>query len=379
MHVLILPSWYFKLDTQEIQGRMFHHHAAAMRNEGIDARIFFAQVGPYSSPIKPRQFNIEEEVPTWRVQKWMLPKLNQFLIQLWIQSYVRLLMEYIEIEGKPDLIHAQSFLGGFVAAALKRKTGIPFILTERLSGFITGKIPERYHTSIRNTFDEADQITCVSPGLKKYLESFTSHPIDVIPNFYDPDIFNFDPAVQKNKIFTWVSIGEPANIKGLDILIKAYSELRKIFITQKMQLILIDEIKEKDELMKMISVDGISDEIIWTGLLDQKAVARILRESHVLISASRVESFGKAILEAQACGLPVIATGTDGANYIIESPEQGIITEIDDVEGMTGAMKEMFENYGRYNAEKINNAVSSRFSKEVVTGLWKKKYIDIVS
>lgn len=379
MHVLILPSWYFNAETQEIQGRMFHQHAEAMRKEGVDARIFFAQLGPYSSLIKKHQFKIEDGVPTWRVHQWMLPKLNSFLTHLWIQRYVGLLMDYIKSEGKPDLIHAQSFLAGFVAAALKKKTGIPFLVTERLSGFITGKIPQHYHSLIRKSFNEADVITCVSPGLKRHLVRYTSQPIDVIPNFYDPDLFYYDPAIEKNKIYTWVSIGEPAKIKGLDVLIKAYGELRKKTLSQTMQLILVDKIKEKDELNKMISEYGISNEIKWTGLVNQKEIAHILRESHVLISSSRAESFGKAIVEAQACGLPVIATKTDGAKFILESPEQGIFVEIDDVKGMTDAMEQMFTKYGRYHGEKINKSVSARFNDKVVAEMWKKKYIEMLS
>ena len=379
MHALILPSWYFSADSHEITGRMFHQFADAMRREGFDARIFYAELNHKSTFIKKSHHSIEDDVPTWRVNKWFPPKINSLFIRAWTARYVELIEDYIRKEGRPDIIHAQSYLAGSVALALKKKTGIPFIVTERLSDFITGRIPKRYTSMITEIFHAADYLTCVSPGLQEYLQQYTSNNIEVIPNFYDPNVFYHDPTSPKNDQFTWVTIGEPAHIKGLDILLQAYSEFRKKIPAQKMKLIMIDEVPEKQELMKSIERYGISEEIIWTGLISQKELAEILRRSHVFISASRFESFGKAIVEAQACGLPVIATRTDGANFIISSPSQGILIRINDVEEMAEAMEHVYGDYNRYDAEKIINSVSSRFSEKVVIEKWKEIYKRVAS
>ena len=85
MHVLILPSWYFPANTQEISGRMFHHHASALRKEGIDARIFYAELNMRSPLKKVTSFAAEEGVPTWRVHLWFPPKINAYLIRLWAE------------------------------------------------------------------------------------------------------------------------------------------------------------------------------------------------------------------------------------------------------------------------------------------------------
>ncbi len=374
MHVLILPSWYFPADTQEIGGRMFHQLAFDLRQQGFDARILFAELN-LSSPLRQEShFGIEEGVPTYRLRQWFPPKFHSLTINLWVRKYIRILRDYMDKEGKPDLIHAQSYLAGFIAAALNVKTGIPFIVTERLSLFITGEVPARYQRLIKETFKSASLITCVSPGLKKYLLPYTTLPVEVIPNYYNPDIFYPQSTVEKNKIFTWVTVGEPSYIKGLDILLHAYGAVRQQFPLAKMQLILIDRIKEKEELMKIADPYKISDEIIWDGLISQNKMADILRSSHVFVSASRVETFGKAILEAQACGLPVIATHTDGANYIITSPEQGRLVDANNVQHLVVAMIEMFNQYNNFSSEKISTSVGAQFKKEVVINQWKEIY-----
>jgi sucrose-phosphate synthase len=88
------------------------------------------------------------------------------------------------------------------------------------------------------------------------------------------------------------------------------------------------------------------------------------------VSASRTETFGKAILEAQACGLPVIATKTDGAIYIMSSSEQGFLIKLNDIDALNDAMIDMYSNYKKYDSGKIVNAVVSRFSIDIVVNQW---------
>ena len=142
----------------------------------------------------------------------------------------------------------------------------------------------------------------------------------------------------------------------------------------KMQLILGDEIKERHELVKLAAENGVQDSLVWTGLIDQKQIADMLRKSHVYVSASRAETFGTTIVEAQACGLPVIATKTDGARYIISTTTQGTLTELENVEHLANAMRDMYLGYKQYDPMTIMKSVEGRFSKEVVINHWLEIY-----
>ena len=377
MHVLIIPSWYFPPETNEIGGRMFHHLASGLREKDIDARILFADFSPGSPFKKQVTFTEESGVPTWRVRQWFPPKFNKKMIEWWIGKYVNSILDYFEKEGIPDIIHAQSYMAGMVCAELNRRTKIPFILSERASSFITQNIPSRHASFIQNNLNAASAITCVSPGLKSYLAKYTNKPIEVIPNYYDPAIFYSDPNIPKYEKFTWVSVGEPAHIKGLDLLIKAFAKVKQQFINIEMQLILVDRIRGQQELIDLSKQLNIEKEISWIGLVSQVQVAGILRQSHVLISASRTETFGKAILEAQACGIPVVATKTDGATYIMSSQEQGIMVELNDIDALTHGMSEMYFNYQHYNPASILSHVESRFRKNIVIQQWIDLYTKI--
>ncbi len=379
MQVLIIPSWYFPPGTHEIGGRMFHQFASGLKEQGIDARVLFAEFSPGAPFKKQISINAEEGIPTWRIRQWFPPKFNSTLIHLWIRKYVNAILTYIAKEGKPDLIHAQSYMAGFVCAEIHRKINIPFILTERVSSFIKGKIPIQHSPFIRDALNTATVISCVSPGLKSYLEHYTKQPIEVVPNYYDPLVFYYDPMIPKYNKFTWVSVGEPAHTKGLDLLLHAFSKVKQRYTGIDMQLILIDLIHEQKELMELNRQLDIENDITWTGLIPQVQVAGIMRQSHILISASRTETFGKAILEAQACGLPVIATKTDGATYILSTSEQGSLTDLNDVYALADAMSDMYLNYATYNPRSIIAAVELRFKKDIVIQQWKDLYNKIAT
>ncbi|MEP6647102.1 MAG: glycosyltransferase [Saprospiraceae bacterium] len=378
MRVLMIPSWYFPYASEEIGGRMFHELSIGLKEHEIDVQILFADFSRHCSFSKEINIAYEAGILTWRIRQWFPPKINSSLIQLWVNKYVRTILRYIDAEGKPDLIHAQSYMAGMVCEALHRKTNIPYIITERVSTFITGQIPERHKKFIRRSFENATGLTCVSPGLKIHLTPYTSKSIEVIPNFYDPDIFYRDEAVQKFKTFTWLSVGEPSYVKGLDLLLKAFAVLKEKFDDVQMQLLLLDKIKEQEELKELSRHLGIDKYISWKGLVSHVEVAGVMRQSHVLISASRTETFGKTILEAQASGLPVIATKTDGATFIINSPEQGILVELNDVDALAIAMETMYRNYSLYHSGAIVASVKSRFKKGIVIEEWKKFYHKII-
>ena len=209
MHVLTIPSWYFPADSSNIGGRNFHCLARDLRVEGIDARIYYGHYSISAPIIKKSSYTLEDGVPTCRVSHWYPPKVNALLLVAWVNKYIRGLQDYIRQQGPPDLIHAHSYLASFVASAIKKKMGIPYVYTEHLSGFLLDSIPGLHQKFILQNIKEADIITCVSPGLKSKLQTFTTSYIHVVPNYYDPKIFYADPQVRKNEKFTWVTIGEP--------------------------------------------------------------------------------------------------------------------------------------------------------------------------
>ncbi|MDQ3016569.1 MAG: glycosyltransferase [Bacteroidota bacterium] len=376
MYVLILPSWYFEADSDSIAGKNFHALALALVGQGIDARVYFAHYSMKGPAKMQMTSGIEEGVQTYRVRQWFPPKVHKYIINQWIEKYTDGLVNYFSEYGKPDILHAHSYQAAMVAESVKLKTGIPYVYTEHLSDFLHDHIPSAYRFLIKKGIQNADRITAVSPVLKENLLNYVSGNIDVIPNFYNSKIF-IHKEVDKHKTFTWVSVGEPAYVKGYDLLIKAFGKLYANIQGGSMQLILIDDIRDKPELEKLARECGVEQLIIWKSLLSPVELADVLQHSHVYISASRYETFGTAMVEAQACGLPVVATRTAGAEYILMSPDQGVLTETESVDSLLSGMRELFLKYSQYSYQKIGQIVFERFNREKITSQWIHLYKDV--
>ena len=144
-----------------------------------------------------------------------------------------------------------------------------------------------------------------------------------------------------------------------------------------MQLFLVDDIKEKRALMKIVDKYNMSDEIHWAGLLTQTGLTAILRSCHAYVSSSRMETFGKAIVEAMACGLPVIATKTEGANYILNTPDQNKFAEVNDPVSLSDTMEHFVKSNDALSTHAESQSVASRFSENVVIDQWLALYKQI--
>ena len=162
MHILILPSWYFSRDSQEITGRMFHHLARGLREKAMDARILYSEYSTSSPLLKKEEHEEEEGVPTWRYRQFYPPKLTKLILTLWKNKCVGDILDYISKEGEPDLIHAHSYLAASIASAVHQEIGVPFIYTERLSAFMTDSVPDHHSTLFEEIFTHAVCIKNVS-------------------------------------------------------------------------------------------------------------------------------------------------------------------------------------------------------------------------
>jgi len=374
MRVLIIPSWYAAAGSESIRGMAFREHALLLREKGIDAQVAYGSFSWKKSFKTGVTFKEEQGVPTLRIKGWHTPKLYKFLVEGWIRKYANPILDHFKLHGSPDIIHAQGYQAGWVADFIHQKTGIPFIITERYSGFLQNNIPIVQHQFIKTAFDNAQLVTSVSPGLKVLLKIYTDNSIAVIPNYYNPNLFFHDPTQRQPDVFQWTCIGEPIHVKGLDLLVEAFSRVSRSRPNMNMRLVLADEIPDQRILSQLAERFEIEDKIDFPGILSPDKIARLIQQSHVVVSASRFETFGRTMMEANACGIPVVATRTVGSTYIMDAPEQGILCEAGSVDSLTQAMKDMVSRYAEFKPEAIQAAVSSRFSADDILSLWINEY-----
>ncbi|MDT5121063.1 MAG: hypothetical protein QOC96_545 [Acidobacteriota bacterium] len=99
--------------------------------------------------------------------------------------------------------------------------------------------------------------------------------------------------------------------------------------------------EHRASLERLVNKLQLNGRVHFTGWLDD--VAQLLAALDVYVSASHTESFGLAIVEAMAAGLPVVATATEGAREIIDE-DAGTLVPVGDAEALAAAILRLLEN-----------------------------------
>ncbi|MDT7688286.1 MAG: hypothetical protein QOE46_1045 [Acidobacteriota bacterium] len=97
---------------------------------------------------------------------------------------------------------------------------------------------------------------------------------------------------------------------------------------------------------RLISELGLSKRVSLLGRLNEEEVPRLLSSLDLFVSASRSEAFGIAMVEAMACGVPVVATATEGAREIVEEGATGLLVPLGDVRALAAAVASLLEDEG---------------------------------
>jgi glycosyltransferase involved in cell wall biosynthesis len=189
------------------------------------------------------------------------------------------------------------------------------------AGFF-GKLTEKLMVRL------TDKIITVSDKTKDDLRKIkSSEKAVVIPNGIDlAEINQIKPSPAKSDI---IFVGRLIKEKKADLLIKSLVRVKDNFPDVKCTI--IGEGPEKENLEKLSDQSGLKDDVSFTGFLeDYQDVIAHMKSSKVLVLPSVREGFGMVVLEANACGLPVVVVDhpMNAAKDLIIPGENGLIAEV---------------------------------------------------
>ncbi len=185
----------------------------------------------------------------------------------------------------------------------------------------------------RYSIEVSDAVTAVSNHLRDATrrELNITREISVIHNFVDMDIFKRGggDAIRRTfapngeKIISNISNFRP--VKRLDMVVRVFKEIRQRI---RSKLVLVGDGPERAKVEKTCRELGICSDIIFLGKQDM--IAEILSASDLFLFLSETESFGLAVLEAMACGTPVVTTAVGGLPEVFSDGKEGFMTGKDD-------------------------------------------------
>lgn len=278
-------------------------------------------------------------------------------------QYDSLFNHIISKEGLPDIIYSHYLKISYNAVSLKNKYHLPLVAIEHWSEINNEiLIPEALKIG-NSTYHHVDQLICVSESLKQMVKKHFYQDSIVVHNMIAKSFCNSNFDSITNKKIKFVATGSLIHRKGFDLLPKAFSMLN--LPNEQWELTIIGEGKEYENLIQQIHSISLQNNIHLVGIKTKEQIAEILKNSSIFLLPSRNENFSVAVLEALACGLPVIASICGGIRECINE-KNGLLFPVDDVEKLSQSILYAAQHIDKYDRKAIAEDCQARFAPEVI-------------
>lgn len=273
-----------------------------------------------------------------------------------------------------NLIHAHfSYPDGVVAVRLGRRYGVPVIITEHAPWRPNWIDKQRLiHWQALWAAKGSASLIAVSNYVRDTIIHFTGQPekVRVIPIGVDGSIFT--PHKGNNKVNKGqiLYVGFINFNKGIDILLKAFCHILKRSPYAKLVMVggsfYNDTMKQEERLRQMAKDLGLNNYVEFAGIKSPTEVAKYMRESTMLVLPSRAESFGAVLVEALACGTPVVATRCGGPEEIVND-KVGILVPREDDNALALAIEQILDHRHNYDPVQLRAYALKRFAWKNIT------------
>jgi len=109
-------------------------------------------------------------------------------------------------------------------------------------------------------------------------------------------------------------------------------------------LVMVGEGSQKSNFYKLIDKYGIKDQVIFPGFISQEELPKYYRAANVYVSASHIDGSSISLLEAMACGIPVLVSDIPGNKEWVMDGRQGWLFKMGNVSEIMKALRRAFEH-----------------------------------
>jgi glycosyltransferase involved in cell wall biosynthesis len=226
---------------------------------------------------------------------------------------------------KPDIVQAQDLSMGISADLSRKILKIPHIVWGRGSDvYLPGRFTK---ITSKPILHNADAVLALTEDMRQKMKGIVDREIFVVPNGINLEQFtDRSPIIvrekgQKNILF----VGRLHPVKGVQYLIRAMK--RVLEEIPDGMLILVGDGEERGNLEALSVQLGVQKSVQFVGVVPHEKVHSYMQQADVFVLPSLSEGFPGVILEAMACGLPVVVTRVGGIPDIIENGVNGYIAE----------------------------------------------------
>ncbi len=258
-----------------------------------------------------------------------------------------------QLARRHDLVHVH--LGEDLAIvplglAAARRAGVPMVLTVHSSQRRTLRISGVRSAALKVVGSvvedagerHADRILVLTDRLRNQLAADGIDPerIRVVPSGVNPTLFDDASPVAPHDEQSLLFVGRLHPQKGVDTLIRAMADLPTA------QLAIAGDGPDRAQLERLAERLGVADRVRFLGFVAHDDVPALMRRADVFVMPSRYEELGTAIIEAMACGLPVVASRVGGIPNLVADGDTGLLTPPGDAPALAAALRRVLTEPG---------------------------------
>lgn len=361
--ILVIPSWY---PTKEapLVGSFFREQSALMlpawdvivlhgQPKEIDASVEFFG-GNAMAP--PDTISFYYTSGSARAEKENFGSM--------LDAYESIVVEMLKRGWKPDVIHAHcTVFGGIVANYLGKKFDAPAMITENQM-FLLHNHSKFIQDKIFEALEGAKKVAAASTDKMKFIlmHGIKCDPV-VVGNLADDELFRIADKNKNSDLFEILIVAGASYIKDLPTFFRAVKEMINQGHTGIRATILGNDMwggESYAELVKKISIEKYCN---FVNSVERSKMPEYYHNSDVLVSSSIAEGFQVSIIEAMACGKPVVSTNHGGVEDNL-TPENGILVNIRDYKAMADALIKIKNHEITFNPERIRQTVVEKYGKK---------------
>ena len=303
----------------------------------------FGRYGCYAKvPREEQRSGLRVDHPRYAV----VPKLAMSLTPRSLFRAALPVLERLRKTRDFDLIDAHYFYPDGVAAAwLGRALGKPVVITAR--GTDVNLIPKfaEPRRKIVAAAQAAAGVIAVSRAIQDCIVDLgiPEERVTVLRNGVDLALFQprarTPPVDTARARPTLLSVGHLIERKGHDLVIGALPHLPQC------SLLIVGEGPERTRLEHLAERLDVAHRVRFLGSVAHHDLPAIYANADVLVLASSREGWPNVLLEAMACGTPVVASGVFGNPEVVTQPEAGVLMKDRTVEGVAEAVQRLLRHY----------------------------------
>jgi D-inositol-3-phosphate glycosyltransferase len=254
-----------------------------------------------------------------------------------------------------DLLHSHYWLSGWVALQLRQLWSLPMVHMSHTLGYpknaaaqqVWEQEPPRRLQVEYEVLKRSDALVAESPASKQHMVQeygVDASRVQIIPCGVDTTLFRPQDRRQARRVLALpedapvvLFVGRLQPLKGLDTLLRAVHLVRQQSPT--LQVLIVgggvgeDDPHEAEELGRLQSLAehlALTPHLVFIKAQPQETLAQYYAAADVFVIPSHYESFGLVVLEAMACGIPVVASRVGGLASTVVHERTGLLAPVGD-------------------------------------------------